>query len=249
MSEINMLDVINEILSHVIPEATTSAVATPAEAEFADCAQAKCASRDADKFADGTSVHVEVDPKDESGFRIVLEELPDPGEESESEEIAPDEHPCEDCWGYGIPCVDRVIFSGPATIVIFTDGTKSMVKCMEGEKFERYAGFCAAIMKRLFGSTTAAKNLMEEHDVARIAEAREAERREKEAEKRRKEKREEVESQNAFIEAVAETIYAKLIEREAERMMSNPSVQAVYSSLTGGDIDREEHKDDETPAD
>jgi len=158
-----------------------------------------------------------------------------------------DEHPCEDCWGYGIPCVDRVIFSGPATVVIFADGTKSMVKCMEGEKFERYAGFCAAIMKRLFGSTTAAKNLMEEHDVARIAEAREAERREKEAEKKRREEREFADQQSAFAEAVADMIYAKLVESEANRMLSNKDIRAFYNQLTGGNLEKEEKKD-ETPA-
>lgn len=158
-----------------------------------------------------------------------------------------DEHPCEDCWGYGIPCVDRVIFSGPATVVIFTDGSKSMVKCMEGEKFERYAGFCAAIMKRLFGSTTAAKNLMEEHDVARIAEAREAERREKEAEKKRREEREFADQQSAFAEAVADMIYAKLVESEANRMLSNKDIRAFYNQLTGGNLEKEEKKD-ETPA-
>jgi len=158
-----------------------------------------------------------------------------------------DEHPCDDCWGYGIPCVDRVIFSGPATVVIFTDGTKSMVKCMEGEKFERYAGFCAAIMKRLFGSTTAAKNLMEEHDVARIAEARETERRAKEAEKKRREEREFADQQSAFAEAVADMIYAKLVESEANRMLSNKDIRAFYNQLTGGDLEKEEKKD-ETPA-
>lgn len=61
---------------------------------------------------------------------------------------------------WGIPDIDRVVFSGPATIVFWTDGTKTVVKCMDGEKFERYAGFMAACMKKMFGSTSRAKATM-----------------------------------------------------------------------------------------
>ena len=65
-----------------------------------------------------------------------------------------------DCWG--IPDIDRVVFSEPATIVFWTDGTKTVVKCMPGEKFEKYAGFMAACMKKMFGSTSRAKAIMNE---------------------------------------------------------------------------------------
>ena len=63
---------------------------------------------------------------------------------------------------WGIPDVDRVIFSPPATIVFWTDGTKTVVKAMEGEKYEKYAGFAMACMKKLFGSTSRAKAIMAE---------------------------------------------------------------------------------------
>lgn len=53
--------------------------------------------------------------------------------------------------------IDRIIFNEPATIVFWADGTKTVVKCMEGELFDRYAGFCAALAKRVFGSTSRAK--------------------------------------------------------------------------------------------
>ena len=81
---------------------------------------------------------------------------------------------CEDCdlcaeeeppmWG--IPDVRRIIFSDPATIVFWEDGTKTVVKCMKGEKFERYAGFAMACMKKMFGSTSRAKAIMEDSDEA-----------------------------------------------------------------------------------
>lgn len=66
---------------------------------------------------------------------------------------------------WGVPDVDRIIFSPPATIVFWDDGTKTVVKAMEGEKFEKYAGFMAACMKKMFGSTSRAKAIMNECDM------------------------------------------------------------------------------------
>ena len=65
-----------------------------------------------------------------------------------------------DAFAFGIPGIDRILFNDPATIVFWEDGTKTVVKCMAGEKFERYAGFAAAVMKKMFGSTSAAKSFM-----------------------------------------------------------------------------------------
>ena len=62
---------------------------------------------------------------------------------------------------YGVPEIDRVVFNDPATIVFWEDGTKTVVKCMKGERFERYAGFAAACMKKMFGSTSHAKAIMD----------------------------------------------------------------------------------------
>lgn len=72
-----------------------------------------------------------------------------------------------DMWG--VPDIDRVVFSGPATIVFWADGTKTVVKCMDGEKFERYAGFAAACMKKMFGSTSRAKAIMNELTIEQSA--------------------------------------------------------------------------------
>jgi len=67
---------------------------------------------------------------------------------------------------WGIPDIRKVIFNPPATIVFWDDDTKTVVKCMDGQPFERYAGFAAACMKKLFGSTSRAKAIMEECDEA-----------------------------------------------------------------------------------
>lgn len=58
-----------------------------------------------------------------------------------------------------IPNVKRIVYHDPATIVFWQDGTKTVVKCMDGEPFEKYAGFCAALAKKVFGSTSKAKKV------------------------------------------------------------------------------------------
>lgn len=47
--------------------------------------------------------------------------------------------------------IEKVIFNNPATIVIWTDGTKTVVKC-EGEKFDPEKGLAMAITKKLLGN-------------------------------------------------------------------------------------------------
>lgn len=54
----------------------------------------------------------------------------------------------------------KVIFSGPKTIVIWEDGTKTIVGCAEGQEYDEYAGFCAALAKKIFGTTAKAKRMM-----------------------------------------------------------------------------------------
>lgn len=44
----------------------------------------------------------------------------------------------------------NVIFNGPATIVFWNDGTKTVVKC-EGEAFDKEKGLAMAIAKRAIG--------------------------------------------------------------------------------------------------
>ena len=58
-----------------------------------------------------------------------------------------------------VPAVKRIVYNDPATIVFWQDGTKTVVKCMDGEPFEKYAGFCAALAKKVFGSTSKAKKV------------------------------------------------------------------------------------------
>ena len=71
----------------------------------------------------------------------------------------------EDPMMWGIPAVNHIIFNPPATIVFWDDGTKTVVKCMEDQPYEKYAGFAMACMKKMFGSTSRAKAIMSECDM------------------------------------------------------------------------------------
>ena len=62
-------------------------------------------------------------------------------------------------FSYFYPRVKRVVYHEPATIVFWTDGTKTVVKCIDGQPYEKYAGFCAALAKKIYGGTSTAKKI------------------------------------------------------------------------------------------
>ena len=47
--------------------------------------------------------------------------------------------------------ITKVIFNDPATIVIWSDGTKTVVKCDERDEFDPEKGLAMAICKKHFG--------------------------------------------------------------------------------------------------
>lgn len=48
--------------------------------------------------------------------------------------------------------IERVIFSNPATIVIWKDGTKTVAKCRKGDTYSKEAGLAICYMKKVMGS-------------------------------------------------------------------------------------------------
>lgn len=46
----------------------------------------------------------------------------------------------------------KVIFNEPATIVIWSDGTKTVVKAQKGEVFDKEKGLAMAVVKKAFGN-------------------------------------------------------------------------------------------------
>lgn len=51
--------------------------------------------------------------------------------------------------------IEDVIINPPAVIVYWKDGTKTVVKCQKGDKFDAEKGLALAIIKYLFGNTGA----------------------------------------------------------------------------------------------
>ena len=47
--------------------------------------------------------------------------------------------------------IKQVIFNGPATIVIWLDGSKTVVKCAEGDGYSKFSGLAIAICKHIYG--------------------------------------------------------------------------------------------------
>lgn len=52
---------------------------------------------------------------------------------------------------YGCPGIKKVIFNDPATIVLWDDGTKTVVKCSEGDTYSEWSGLAFCICKKLMG--------------------------------------------------------------------------------------------------
>lgn len=62
-------------------------------------------------------------------------------------------------YAYGVPEIEEVMHKEGATIIKWADGTKTPVVCGEGETYDPYTGFMAAVVKKMFGGTGAAKSL------------------------------------------------------------------------------------------
>jgi hypothetical protein len=50
------------------------------------------------------------------------------------------------------PQIKDVIFNAPATIVKWDDGTKTIVKCGDGDKYDKEKGLALAIAKKYYGN-------------------------------------------------------------------------------------------------
>lgn len=51
-----------------------------------------------------------------------------------------------------IPEIEDVIFNNPATVVFWKDGTKTVVKCQNGDEFSKETGLAMAIAKKAYGN-------------------------------------------------------------------------------------------------
>ena len=51
-----------------------------------------------------------------------------------------------------LPEIKKVKFNGPATIVFWADGTKTVVKCQDGDDYSEEVGLAMCIVKKAFGN-------------------------------------------------------------------------------------------------
>ena len=70
-------------------------------------------------------------------------------------------------WKYGPtpkkpkgPQIKDVIFHDPATIVYWTDGTKTVVKCQPGDEYDPLEGFLLAVFKKACGNKSNYNNAL-----------------------------------------------------------------------------------------
>lgn len=59
--------------------------------------------------------------------------------------------------------VKRIIFNPPATVVIWEDGTKTVVKCAEDDDFDPETGVSMCYMKKIYGSRHAFSKMVEKY--------------------------------------------------------------------------------------
>lgn len=61
-----------------------------------------------------------------------------------------------------VPNPTKIIYNPPATIVFWTDGTKTVVKCCEEDEYNEYYGFLCALGKKIFGTNRHLKKMIDE---------------------------------------------------------------------------------------
>lgn len=60
--------------------------------------------------------------------------------------------PALECFKFTNPTIKRVVFNDPATVVMWSDGTKTVVKCQPGDEYSRETGLAMCIAKKFFGN-------------------------------------------------------------------------------------------------
>lgn len=71
---------------------------------------------------------------------------------------------------YLYPKIKKIIYNlknptRPTTIVIWEDGTKTIVKCCKGEDFTKEGGLAQAYLKKILGSRGNIQRLIENADI------------------------------------------------------------------------------------
>lgn len=76
-------------------------------------------------------------------------------EAAKKETTKPASHACH-CNCRKLPEVKNIIFNDPVTVVFWNDGTKTIVRASNGDKFSKELGVIYSVFKKLYGPNTSA---------------------------------------------------------------------------------------------
>lgn len=57
----------------------------------------------------------------------------------------------------------KIIYSGPATIVLWADGTKTVVKCAKHDMWDIHTGFLWALAEKVYGNRSQVEKVIDRH--------------------------------------------------------------------------------------
>lgn len=60
--------------------------------------------------------------------------------------------------------IKDIIFNDPATIVLWKDGTKTVVKATHGDEYDKRTGVALCVLEKLVGSKSGIKTLVKKYD-------------------------------------------------------------------------------------
>lgn len=49
----------------------------------------------------------------------------------------------------GIPSIKKIIYSNPATVILWNDGTKTVAKCDKGDTYNKEIGYLICVLKKV----------------------------------------------------------------------------------------------------
>ena len=118
-----------------------------------------------------------------------------------------------------LPDILKIAHPNNTTVVHWADDTTTSVRLMPGETYDKYAAFCACVVKKIYGNTTRAKKICDKYDFEAM-QAKEREKREKEEEKLRAKAKRRL---KARIKRRARELY---IEEEARKLAAANAFKA-----------------------
>lgn len=59
--------------------------------------------------------------------------------------------------------IKEVIYNDPATVVVWADGVKTVVRCQDGDVYDKRTGLLMCIAKRSFGNTSVYNDVLNKY--------------------------------------------------------------------------------------